>query len=434
MSHDATASRGRASRRLLGALLGSVVLAAVPAATASAQLPTTNDPRFGLTPGLENAGTASLGITHLANRPKPAGLTNTNSDAAFQGNYAFVGNYNGIDDLRHLQSDQPGAADRAVLPRRPERRVGLEATCCSSRSSRPRRAVSTARRTRRRRCFRGIRIFDISNISAPLQVAAVADLPRLAHAHAGAPEDRSGQRLHLRTRARRPSAQAPSSPAATATTPSPRRARTRRSGRSTSSRSRWPRRRTPRSSAVRACSPARTAAWTACRTRRRRRRIRPACRTTRRAPTSEPLVAASHDACHDITVYEALDLAAGACEGNGILIDISDPAKPKRIDAVADPLFSYWHGATFSNDGKAVVFTDEWGGGTGARCRATDQLNWGANGIYEIVNRKLVFKSYYKLPVAQTHDRELRQPRRQPDPGPGPQHPGPGLVPGRRVA
>ena len=73
-----------------------------------------------------------------------------------------------------------------------------------------------------------------------------------------------------------------------------------------------------------------------------------------------------------------------------------------RIDAVADPLFAYWHGATFSNDGKKVFFTDEWGGGTGPRCRATDQLSWGANAIYEIVNRKLVFKSYYKLPVAQT--------------------------------
>jgi len=108
------------------------------------------------------------------------------------------------------------------------------------------------------------------------------------------------------------------------------------------------------------------------------------------------------DACHDITVYEEIDLAAGACEGNGILIDISNPAKPKRIDAVADPLFAYWHGATFSNDGKAVLFTDEWGGGNYARCRAQDQLSWGADAIYEIVNKKLVFRSYYKLPVAQT--------------------------------
>ena len=91
------------------------------------------------------------------------------------------------------------------------------------------------------------------------------------------------------------------------------------------------------------------------------------------------------DACHDITTYPEIGLAAGACEGNGLLIDISDPANPKRIDAVADPNYAYWHGATFSNDGTKVVFTDEWGGGTAARCRATDQLSWGADAIFDIV-------------------------------------------------
>jgi LVIVD repeat len=108
------------------------------------------------------------------------------------------------------------------------------------------------------------------------------------------------------------------------------------------------------------------------------------------------------DACHDITVYPKLELAAGACEGNGLLIDISDPANPKRIDAVADPLCAYWHGATFSNDGKTVVFTDEWGGGTAPRCRATDQLSWGGNSVYDIVRGKLVFRSYFKIPPVQT--------------------------------
>ena len=108
------------------------------------------------------------------------------------------------------------------------------------------------------------------------------------------------------------------------------------------------------------------------------------------------------DACHDITVYPKYEIAAGACEGNGLLIDISDPANPKRIDAVADPLYAYWHGATFSNDGKTVVFTDEWGGGTQPRCRATDQLSWGGNSIYDIVRGKLVFRSYYKIPPVQT--------------------------------
>src|SRR6185369_4203176 len=76
--------------------------------------------------------------------------------------------------------------------------------------------------------------------------------------------------------------------------------------------------------------------------------------------------------CHDITVYSAFNIAAGACSGNGILLDISDPANPKRIAAVMDPNFAYWHSATFNNDGTKVLFSDEWGGGMAPRCRATD--------------------------------------------------------------
>ena len=107
------------------------------------------------------------------------------------------------------------------------------------------------------------------------------------------------------------------------------------------------------------------------------------------------------DQCHDITVYSALGLAAGACSGNGILLDIKDPANPKRIDAVNDPNYAYWHSASFSNDGKKVVFTDEWGGGLGARCRANDPNKWGADAIFNVDNNKLKFASYYKLPAAQ---------------------------------
>jgi len=107
------------------------------------------------------------------------------------------------------------------------------------------------------------------------------------------------------------------------------------------------------------------------------------------------------DQCHDITVYAAIGLAAGACSGNGILLDIKDPVNPKRIDAVNDPNYSYWHSAAFSNDGKKVVFTDEWGGGLGARCRANDPNKWGANAIFRLANNKLTFANYYKLPAAQ---------------------------------
>jgi hypothetical protein len=106
--------------------------------------------------------------------------------------------------------------------------------------------------------------------------------------------------------------------------------------------------------------------------------------------------------CHDITVYSAMGLAAGACSGNGILLDIKDPANPKRVDAVNDPNYSYWHSATFSNDGTKVVFTDEWGGGLGARCRPTDPNKWGADAIFNLKDDKLSMAAYYKLPAAQS--------------------------------
>ncbi len=108
------------------------------------------------------------------------------------------------------------------------------------------------------------------------------------------------------------------------------------------------------------------------------------------------------DECHDITVFPAANLAAGACSGNGILFDITDPYNPQRIDVVTDEGFAYWHSATFNNDGTKVVFTDEWGGGGRPRCRAWDPLNWGANAIYDIVDGELVFKSHYKMPAPQT--------------------------------
>jgi len=106
--------------------------------------------------------------------------------------------------------------------------------------------------------------------------------------------------------------------------------------------------------------------------------------------------------CHDITVYPAIGLAGGACGGYGLLLDISDPANPKRIAAAADSNFSYWHSATFNNDGTKVLFSDEWGGGMQPKCRASDPAAWGADAIFTLANGKMDFKSYYKLPAAQT--------------------------------
>ena len=106
--------------------------------------------------------------------------------------------------------------------------------------------------------------------------------------------------------------------------------------------------------------------------------------------------------CHDITVYPAIGLAGGACEGYGMLLDISDPANPTRLAAVADSNFAYWHSATFNNDGTAIMFTDEWGGGGGPRCRADDPMEWGANAIFTVEDGDMVFQSYFKLPAPQT--------------------------------
>ena len=107
------------------------------------------------------------------------------------------------------------------------------------------------------------------------------------------------------------------------------------------------------------------------------------------------------DQCHDITVFPSKQIAAGACSGNGILLDISDPLKPRRIDAVNDPGFAYWHSATFNNDGTKVIFTDEWGGGARPRCRPYDPMNYGADAIYDIVDRKLVRRGTFKIPATQ---------------------------------
>jgi hypothetical protein len=120
------------------------------------------------------------------------------------------------------------------------------------------------------------------------------------------------------------------------------------------------------------------------------------------APGGNPGAVSERSQCHDITVYPALGLAGGACEGHGLLLDISDPVNPRRLDAAADSNFAYWHSATFNNDGTKLLFSDEWGGGGAPKCRAGDKPEWGANAIFTIENRKLKFQSYYKIPSFQS--------------------------------
>ncbi len=120
------------------------------------------------------------------------------------------------------------------------------------------------------------------------------------------------------------------------------------------------------------------------------------------APAGPPPPRTGPTQCHDITVFPAIGLAGGACGGYGLLLDIRDPANPKRIGAVADSNFSFWHSATFNNDGTKILFTDEWGGGLQPRCRSTDKHEWGADAIFTLANDTMTFQSYYKMPAPQT--------------------------------
>jgi hypothetical protein len=411
MSQSATSvSRGGARRRLLGALLGAAVLAAVPAATASAQLPvTTTDPRFGLAPGLESPGVAALGVEHLANRPKPAAVNGTNSDIAFQGTTAFSGNYNGINIYDNSNPAAPVLKTSLYCPGSQNDVsvwgnllfVSVESTAAKKDCSGPTPPATAETR------FRGIRIFDVSNIEAPQQIHQVQTC-RGSHTHTlvrpkndpanvyiyvsgtAAPRDNAELAGCDGNNTNTPTGENPSkwrieiikvpvaapTQAAVINTP---RLFANGSGAVNGLQNEVPTPLHPCASAPNPCGPGTGvtggATW---------------------SPT--PIT----DACHDITVYPEIGLAAGACEGNGLLIDIRDPENPRRIDAVADPNYAYWHGATFTNDGKHVVFTDEWGGGTTARCRTNDDLDWGGDSVYAIVRGKLQFRSYYKLPVAQT--------------------------------
>jgi hypothetical protein len=136
--------------------------------------------------------------------------------------------------------------------------------------------------------------------------------------------------------------------------------------------------------------------------------------------------------CHDITVFPAIGLAGGACEGYGLLLDIKDPAHPVRIGAVADSNFSYWHSATFNNDGTKILFSDEWGGGGAPKCRASDPKQWGADALFTIdANRQMHFQGYYKLPAAQTPEENCVAHNGSLIPIPGSGCDGAGMVSGR---
>jgi hypothetical protein len=344
-----------------------------PDANANAVAPT--PPRPGAPPPFDPV---------LANRPSFA-----NSDLAFSGDMVFVGNYHGFNTYDIERADKPRLVSSVVCPGgQGDVSVHGHLLIMSVEQTRGRldcgvQGVQTAVSGER---FRGIRIFDISDISRPKQVAAVQTC-RGSHTHTLVvdPNDKGNIYVYVSgTSSVRPgdelagcsyvdpqedpntslySIDVIQVPVATPNT-----ARIVSKPRVFSD---------PATGAI-------AGLW----------------RGGNHGEGTQNSRATNQ--CHDITVFPEIGLAAGACAGNGILLDIRDPKNPVRIDQVVDKNFAYWHSATFNHDGTKVIFTDEWGGGSRPRCRPTDQPTWGADAIFDIVDGKLRFASYYKMPAPQT--------------------------------
>jgi hypothetical protein len=402
-----------------------------------------NDPRAKLTPGLYDAGEAAVGLKHLALVKKPeafdlgstdpdspkvqktlaqlgigdpakmpksiqvavAGLAFSNSDLAFQGNHLFQGNFYGVNifDISDPANAKlltslvcpGGQGDVSVYKNllfmsveMPNGRLDCgvqgfpaEPPPTPEEEKEKKRRLPAAQKDR----FRGVRIFDISDIRNPRQVAAVQTC-RGSHTHTLVldPNDKNNVYIYVSGTSfvRQPeelpgcSGEKPDKDPNTALfridviqvpVAAPQDAKIVSSPRVFID---------PRSGALNGLNNG----------------------GTHGKGGDKPQ---DTDQCHDITVYTAIGLAAGACSGNGLLLDVKDPVHPKRVDAVNDPNYSYWHSASFSNDGSKVVFTDEWGGGLGPRCRANDPNKWGADAIFNLKDNKLSFANYYKMPAAQ---------------------------------
>jgi hypothetical protein len=403
-----------------------------------------NDPRAKLKPGLYDAGEAAMGIQHLLLLKKPdafqlgssdpddpkvqkvfgqLGIGNTskipkpmrlviaqlafsNSDLAFEGNHLFQGNFYGVNifDISHPANATlltslvcPGGQGDVSIYKNllfmsvemPNGRLDCgaqgfppEPPPTAEQEKEKKRRLPAAQKDR----FRGVRIFDISDIKNPKQVAAVQTC-RGSHTHTLVtdPNDKDNVYIYVSGTSfvRQPeelagcSGEEPDKDPNTALfridvikipVAAPQDAKVVSSPRVFID---------PRTGALNGLNNGGTHG---------------------KKGSEKP---ADTNQCHDITVYSAIGLAAGACSGNGLLLDIKDPVHPKRVDAVNDPNYSYWHSASFSNDGSKVVFTDEWGGGLGARCRTNDPNKWGADAIFGLKDNKLTFANYYKLPAAQ---------------------------------
>jgi hypothetical protein len=432
--------------RLVRMLAAPAIVAALvaPAGAQTATPAATPDPRVGLKAGIRDAGVAARGMELLANLPKPegffdpkypagepnpkmapedeakaddkapagkaegkakaakpsgkaaapprpawGGLNFANSDLAFSGTHLFVGNFSGFNIYDISAPTKPTLLTSVVCPGgQGDVSVHGNLLFMSVEQTRGRLdcGVAGVEAPVSKDRFRGVRIFDISDIRTPKQVAAVQTC-RGSHTHTLVTDPKDAANVYVYGSGTSGARSAEELEGCSGKDP----------------------KEDPQTALfsidvikVPVASPQEAKVV-----------ARPRIFADEKTGNIAGLWAggdhgegtqktAVTNQCHDITVFPAVGLAAGACSGNGILLDIADPANPKRLDYVSDKNFAYWHSATFNNDGTKVVFTDEWGGGMRPRCQASDQANWGANAIFEIVDRKLQFKSYFKLPAPQT--------------------------------
>ena len=415
--------------------LSAVVLSLAVAGNAQQKPMDPKDPRIGLKPGLRDAGIAASGMELVATRPRaegfydpknpageampaerpagapapappvapappapgaaprpatppgPGALDFANSDIAFSGQRMVIGNFHGFNayDIESVKS--PKLLASVVCPGgQGDVSIYGNLLFMSVEQTRGRLdcGVQGVQEPVSKERFRGVRIFDITDITKPKQVAAVQTC-RGSHTHTLVPKDkqtlyvygsgtggvRSGEELQDCSAGDpkdNPNTAMFSIDVIEVPLGAPEKARVVNRPRIFMD---------EKTGAIAGLNPGGDSGP-----------------GTQRTSTTNQ--------CHDITVFPEVGLAAGACSGNGILLDISNPASPKRLDFVSDKNFAYWHSATFNNDGTKVIFTDEWGGGTRPRCRATDLPNWGANAIFNIVNKKMEFGGYFKMPAAQT--------------------------------
>jgi len=411
----------------------AIRLASATAVAASLLLPlaaqehavTTGDPRIGLKAGLKDAGEAARNMERIASMGKPEGFYNpkqpageptpperdpnlpppdpnappdprfanmlgfANSDLAFSGNHLFMGNFNGFNTYDIERPGRPKLAASVVCPGgQGDVSVHGNLLFMSVEQTRGRidcgtQGVATPVSAER---FRGVRIFDITDINKPKQIAAIQTC-RGSHTHTlvTAPGDRANLYIYG---------------SGTGSV---------RAGEELAGCSGLDPKEDPNTAlfSIDVIQVPLAAPQDAKIVNRPRIFADAATGAVSglwaggdHGPGTQKTSVTNQ--CHDITVFPEVGLAAGACSGNGLLLDISDPKNPKRLDHAADKNFAYWHSATFNNDGTKVIFTDEWGGGTRPRCRATDLLTWGADAIFDIVDRKLKFGGYFKMPAAQS--------------------------------